>query len=184
VEDRTIFLRRANPQRSLGTGRRLFSLRDVLVSLHGPVLGFDEDVDLIVHGDTITVLSQPAFASVFRHSEALVAQVPQWIAEIGLHVPIGKAAAERLGERAHRDSRIRGRLEAIARRGHLAAVTGKQLRLSMIDHGLDPTKLLDSRGRIVFADGDIATVVQFLNEDLFVGGLSSTPFRADRKQAR
>jgi hypothetical protein len=183
-QTRTVFLRRMNPQRSLRRGRLLTSLHDVLVTVDGPMFGFDSLVDLVVGNSTMVVLSQTTFAALFRGNDALAAQVPAWVADIHAHVPMTDEGAATLGRRALRDSRIRGRLEAIARRGHLANVTTQQLRECMTQHGLDADALLDAEGNLVLDDADVTLVVQFLNEDLFVGTLSSTAFRADRKHAR
>ena len=46
---RSVFVRRANPRRSLSQGRRFFSFKEVLVSIDGPIFGFDDFFDLLVH---------------------------------------------------------------------------------------------------------------------------------------
>jgi hypothetical protein len=177
-------MRRSNPRRGFSSGRLLSVYRQVLEKVEAPIFGFDDLVDLVIHDDTMYVLSQTAFAALFRENETLVAQVPAWIGDVSRHVPITGDGVERLRHRALRDSRVRTRLEAIARRGHLVGVTPEQLRFAMAEHDLDAGRLLDANGQLVLEDEDVPLVLQFLNEDLFVGPLSNASFRADRKHAR
>jgi len=184
AEDRAVFLRRANPRRGLRRGRVFTTLRDALTRVEDPIFAFDELVDLVVVGDSMIVLSQTAFSALFRGNEALTSQVPRWVHDIAQHLPISSDGEERLQSRSLRDSRLRTRLESITRRGHLAAVTPEVLRSVMGNFGLEPEKLLDDKGRLILDDEDIPVVLQFLNEDLFVGALSDVGFRADRKSPR
>lgn len=183
VGDRTVFLRRSNPQRSLKGGRRMTIYRDQLVRVDEPLFGFDGTVDLVLHEGNMWVLSQTAFASLFREDTALTAQIPVWVNDISAHVPMTAPGSARLQAKALRDSRASRRLEAIVRRGHLSTVTAQQLRDGMLEHDLDPDVLLDAQGNLVLEEADIPVVLQFLNEDLFVGTLSSTAFRADKKHS-
>lgn len=183
VGERTVFLRRSNPQRSLSAGRRLTVYRDQLVRIDEPLFGFDSTVDLVIHGDHMWVLSQTAFSYLFREDSALTRQIPIWVNDISNSVPMTAEGSARLQAKALRDSRAGRRLEAIARRGHLAIVTPQQLRDAMLEHDLDPSVLLDATGNLVLEDADIPRILQFLNEDLFVGSLSKTAFRADKKHS-
>ncbi|MFS0701270.1 hypothetical protein AB6N24_14970 [Cellulomonas sp. 179-A 4D5 NHS] len=183
VGNRTVFLRRSNPQRSLKGGRRLTVYREQLVRVEEPLFGFDSIVDLVIHDDHMWVLSQTAFANLFREDKALTGQVPIWVGDVSASVPMTAGGAARLQAKALRDSRASRRLEAIARRGHLTSVTSQQLRDAMIEHDLDPDTLLDANGDLILDEADIPTILQFLNEDLFVGTLSSTAFRADKKHS-
>ncbi|ROS22956.1 hypothetical protein EDF34_3129 [Cellulomonas sp. PhB150] len=158
--------------------------RDVLREIDGPVFGFDETIDLVVHGEELFILSQVAFAAIFRDNQSLAARAPQWVADIRSCVTITDEGVSRLVVRALRDTRLLGRLEAIVHRGHLTSVTPQALRSAMIGYGLPADDLVDASGALVLDDADIPVMLQFLNEDLFVGGLSNTPFRADRKHSR
>jgi hypothetical protein len=182
-DGRTVFVRRSNPRRGLRHGKWFTSYAEALVRVDAPIFAFDELVDLIYVEDKLIVLSQTAFMALFRDNAALAAQVPQWITDIAQHVPIAPGGDEILANLAQRNSRIRTRLEAIARRGHLATVTADQLASAMTEVGLDPTSYLHG-GALVVEEANAHALLQFLNEDLFVGGLSAEGFRADRKSAR
>lgn len=184
AQDRTVYLRRFNARRGLRTGRLMSSYHDVLQKIEDPVFAFDDFVDLVLNKEQVAILSQTAFVSLFRGQETLVAQVPKWTAELTSHVAIASRGQERLTAKAIRDSRVKTRLEAIVKRGHLASVAPDRIRSRMAEVGLDPAALIDQSGDLVLEEEDIPAVLQFLNEDLFVGALTDIGFRADKKAAR
>lgn len=181
---RVTFLRRSNPRRGLKRGRIYTYLSDSLQRVEEPIFAFDEYFDLIFVPGQVAVLSQTVFAAMFRDQDVLKAQVPTWAGDLHGSVPIGDAGRQRLIDRTLRDSRLRARLESIVRRGHLSAVPVATMKAAMTDAGLDPNVLIDASGELVLAENDIPQVLYFLNEDLFVGALTSTGFRADKKAAR
>lgn len=181
---RAVFLRRTNPRRGLKRGRIYSIFSDALQTVEEPIFAFDEWMDLVCVGDTVAVLSQTVFAALFRGQDALQKQVPAWTTDLNAAVSIADSGRERLEQRALRDSRIRARLEAIVRRGHLPSVSSETLRSAMETSGLDPDHLIDADGNFVLEDEDIAPVLYFLNEDLFAGSLTKTSFRADKKATR
>lgn len=181
---RAVFIRRSNPRRGLKRGRIYSLLQDTLQRIDEPIFAFDDWMDLLSVGDEVLVLSQTVFAALFRNQDALTQQVPQWTSDLHEVLPIASAGQDRLKERALRDSRMRARLEAIVRRGHLATVTADTLVEAMSAAGLDAERLISSEGELILEAEDIAPVLYFLNEDLFTGALTQTSFRADKKAAR
>lgn len=181
---RAVFLRRSNPRRGLKRGRIYSLLADTLQRIEEPIFAFDEWMDLVAVGKDVFVLSQTVFAALFRDQDALAQQVPQWTTDLIAAVPIEAAGRQRLEECAQRDSRIRARLEAIVRRGHLASVSKEVLREAMQSVELDADSLINADGEFLLEEEDIASVLYFLNEDLFSGSLTQTNFRADKKATR
>jgi len=181
---RVTFLRRINPRRGLRGGKLLTSYHDVLTRIEDPVFAFDEYIDLVFSGESVIILSQSSFMAIFRAQQTLMAQVPGWTAELASHIAITTDGQERLSAKAIRDSRMRTRLEAIVKRGHLADVPVSTIRSKMDELGLDQAQLLDSSGNFEMEDADIPVVLQFLNEDLFPGALTGVGFRADKKATR
>lgn len=181
---RAAFVRRSNPRRGLRAGRLLTSYHDVLTRIDDPVFGFDLDIDLVIVGDQVHVLSQVAFSKLFRDQDALKAQVPAWAGKIAAAIPMEALGRERLEARALRDSRLARRLETVANRGHLEDITTDELRKKMEEVALDPDLLLNASGELTLEEDHIPHVLYFLNEDLFYGVLTNAGFRADRKAAR
>lgn len=181
---RVVFIRRSNPRRGLKRGKIYGTLSDTLQKVQDPIFAFDDWIDLVLRGDELYVLSQTVFASFFRDQESLAKKIPQWIEQLTSHVALADSSRECLHTKVARDSRLKARLEAIVRRDHLANVSAETLRVAMEDNELDPERLLDPQGNLVLEDDDVAQVLYLLNEDLFVGSLTKTGFRADKKAAR
>lgn len=181
---RTAFLRRSNPRRGLKRGRLFTYLSDSLERIEAPIFAFDGYVDLVFTSEHVLILSQTAFAALFRGQDALASQVPAWANDLHGHTPMTEEGLARLTAKAQRDTRVRARLEAITRRGHLATVSTETLRQAMTAAGMDPDELLDSNGQLVLEEESIPQVLHLLNEDLFSGALTATGFRADKKAAR
>jgi hypothetical protein len=181
-ETRAVFIRRMNPRRGLRQGKRFTVYRDALMRVDDPILAFDEWFDLILVGDQLVVLSQTAFMSLFRDNAALAAQVPDWVGQLAGHLPLAAGGGDLLAELAQRNTRIRTRLESIVRRGHLADVDIDQIVEAMEAVGLEVDEYIEDDALVIEA-GTAATLLHFLNEDFFLGGLSDAAFRADRKTA-
>lgn len=182
--ERVTFLRRSNPRRGLKRGRIYTYLSDTLQRVEEPIFAFDEYFDLVFVPGHVAILSQTVFAAMFRDQDVLKAQVPTWADDLQSSIPIDDDGRQRLINRALRDSRLRARLEAVVRRGHLATVPAATMKTAMSEAGLDPDVLMDASGKLVLAEDDIPQVLYFLNEDLFSGALTSTGFRADKKAPR
>lgn len=181
---RTVFIRRSNPRRGLKRGKIYGTLGDTLQRVEKPIFAFDGWIDLVLHGDQLYVLSQTVFAAFFRDQESLAKKIPEWIEQLARHVPLAESSRDCLKAKVTRDSRMKARLEAIVRRDHLADVSVATLRTAMEDNELDPQRLLDTDGNLVLEDDDVAPVLYLLNEDLFIGSLTKTGFRADKKATR
>jgi len=180
---RTGFVRKANPIQGVGRGRFLTMFDDALVRLQTPVFAFDDRVDLIVLPEGLVVTNLTAFELLFKGEEVLVERLPEFVAEIAVHLPLDDEAAMELESRARSDSRLRRRLVSLHERGHLASVSLADIRREARVQGLDPKKLIRG-GKLVVSEIEAATLLKLLNEDLFIGGLSGARFAAERKSAR
>jgi hypothetical protein len=181
---RATFLRRNNPRRGLKRGRIYTFLADSLQRIEDPIFAFDDYVDLIFVGDQVCILSQAVFAVIFRDQDTLAARVPTWADDLQKHIPTTNDGRDRLTARALRDSRLRARLEAVVRRGHLPTVAPETIKEAMTNSGMDPSQFIDGAGKLTFEESDIPQILYFLNEDLFTGALTNTGFRADKKAVR
>ena len=181
---RLVFVRRANPRANLG--RKYMTLfGDELSRVTSPLLSFDLDlIDLVlVAGKGLAVLSLKAYERLFRDSPELLARTPGKVAELNAVMPLTPAAQAALTEAAGRNSRIRARLLATLGRGYLTSVSKARLKAEMHKHGLDPAHHLVG-GKLDFTADESLTIMQLLNEDLTVGGLSDTEFIINKKSPR
>lgn len=180
---RTVWIRLTNVRRGLKPDRKIFTtLGDTLTKVLDPIFGFDDDFDMVAADGQLAVLSLGSFKKLFRDNSALAAQIPGWISAITDHLPIAPAAEAILADKCSRDSRARGKLEAINFRGHLPTVPPATIRKKMRDYGLDVRRFFNQQNQLDFKNEDVNDLLKVLNEDLFKGLLTDTKFRADRKE--
>lgn len=183
-DDPTVLIRRSNPQRGLKGGKLLGVLGDKLTRVTDPVFAFDDKVDLVLSGNQLYVLSQTVFAAFFRDQQHLAAKIPAWADTLKKHVDMSDQAKGALVDRAAKDTRLKTRLEAIVTRNHLEDVSTETLRSAMTQCDLDSETLINEDGVLNFDSEDVPTILKFLNEDLFSGSLTNSPFTANKKAAR
>ncbi len=186
--DRTAFVRKANPHKSIkrgGIAAKLTTRGNTLTKVEDPVFILDSDFDLVILKDTALVVNQNAFELIFRDAGALMDRYPEWVTEIADHLPFDGDGAKLLIAAAVRDSRVSRRLRALHERGYLrdGKVKIEQIRRLARKEGLDPNQLIRD-GKLVFDPSDRFVLLKLLNEDLFTGGLSGERFEVDRKSTR
>jgi len=181
---RLVFVRRANPRANLAHSYiTIFS--EELTRVTSPLLSFDlTRIDLVlVAGHGLAVMNLKAYERLFRDSPELLARTPAKVAELNAIIPLTPAAQTALTESAGRNSRIRARLLAALGRGHLTTVSTAKMRAEMRKHCLDPAHHLVD-GELDFTTAETMAIMQLLNEDLTIGGLSDTPFIINKKSPR
>lgn len=181
LDNRIVFIRRANPRRGLGTGKVFGRYSDVLKKINEPVFAFDGKIDLILIERSLLVLSQNAFAMLFRDQEDLKKLVPKWGKTLCRHYPVEKESIDRIIKKANRDSRCRQRLESIVARGHLQGLERDDLELALKECELDPAQFLNDSDELCVEEADVPELLWFLNEDLYRGVISKKFFRSDKK---
>lgn len=179
--ERVVFIRRSNPRRGLSKGRFFGIYADVLKVIHDPVFSFDGRIDLVVAGDRLVVLSQSAFAMLFRDQEALKGLISKWGDNLSEQIAIEQESLQYIVDKANRDSRQRQRLEAIVMKGHLQPLQAETVKTAMKTNEMDPDRFFDENDKLRFSEGDVDDVLYFLNEDLYRGMITGDPYRADKK---
>ncbi len=179
--NRAGFVRKADPHKSAKPGRLLAALGDVLSRIQEPVFMLDDRFDLVIVTDGVMVLNPVAFDLLFREAPELALRVPRWVESIAQHLPFGDGVLDQLVRACEGDTRLARRLRSIHERGHLQNVSLDRVRQEIKRQGLDHRKFI--RDGSLVAD-DPRGLLYLLNEDLFLGGLSDTPYQVDRKSAR
>ncbi|MEX0985141.1 MAG: hypothetical protein WD096_08835 [Actinomycetota bacterium] len=179
--ERAGFIRKADPHKSSKPGRLLAALGEVLARIQEPVFLLDDRFDLVLVPEGVMVLNQVAFDLLFREAPELALRAPRWIEGIAQHLPFGDGAVDQLVQACEADTRLARRLRSIYERGHLESVSLDRVRKEVERQGLEVREFI--RDGSLIAD-DPRGLLYLLNEDLFVGGLSDTPYQVDRKSAR
>lgn len=180
---RTCFLRKTNPATVPATGKLMTRLGQSLKQVRSPILTFDSRIDVVVLTDGLIVTSLSQFRQLFDDLPELLAQVPDWLQEIGKYLPMSASTLEQLEQMTQQGKRLRRRLQSINARGHLASVSLDQIAEEARLQGIDPDLLIEE-GEMVIDNVGADDLLKLLNEDLMTGGLSGQRFAVDRKSPR
>ena len=181
-DDARAFVRKTNPHKVPTAGHIFATLGAALTRVNDQLFSLDARFDLLAAPTGLIALDQGAFESLFRKfpDEA----VPNWVKELNECLPLAADGMERLAQQCQRNSYLRRRLSAILSRGHLKKSDVGKIKSHIVSVGLSPDDYIDADGKIVVDDGKVADLLYLLNEDFFLGGLSATRFRSDRKAPR
>jgi hypothetical protein len=177
------FVRKKNPNPVARAGRLYALLGNALVGVKKPVFTLDSEFDLVMARGGVLATNQNTFELLFRDTDAVLAAIPDWVAGIAERLPLAGNGAEVLAEKARTNGGLRRRLRALHERGHLADVDIDQVRAHIRDLGLPEDELI-SGDELVVDEADPRTLLYLLNEDFFIGGLTTTGFRSERKAQR
>lgn len=179
---RLAMIKKTNPARRAREGKRWALARDELNLLEEDPWQLHPTFDIIVGETGAFALSHSYFEQLFKDAERLRAHVGDWVDEVHAALPMTDAQKAVLSARCRESSRLRRRLRAITNRGHLDRVTINQVRAHARRMGLDAKDFVVS-GKLVVDQANADELLQLLNEDLFLGGLTGDRFRSGGKEA-
>jgi hypothetical protein len=183
-EDRIAFLDKWNPYKAGLSGNLVTLFGDRLRRLEGPLLVFERTFDMVVSPNAIAVLDARAFEAIFRDIDAMTERIPAWSdAAIGA-LPIDDASAERIRILSLRSSRVAGQLRDLYERGAFSSpFKVADLRRELKAQDLDPDRLL-TQGRLTLEEDDIPVVLKLLDEKLYKGWRTGTPWDVATRSPR
>lgn len=183
AEERNGFIRKYNPRQVARGGKFWTVFGDSLRKLDEPLFVFDALFDMVLVKDGIAALNLPAFTQIFRDLTVMTGRLPVYVDHIAQYLPLANDGSVRLLAKCAQNSRVASRARSIFEKGHLKNVSIAQVRAEIKKQKLDESKLIKGN-KLVFDDADPYTLLKLLNEDLFVGGLSSIPYEAGSKSTR
>lgn len=176
---RAVFIRKGSPVKLASKG--LVAVFDqTLTRVTEPILAFDQNFDVVVKGEAVWVLNQRNFEGLFKESEAVLAKTAKWVEDLAESLPISDEGREWLKRRLRQNSVMRRKVQSILRSPYLSKLSADVMSKRMLDHGLDPDELLKD-GSLVFNKDTEASMLLFLNEDLWTGDFSGEHYAATRK---
>lgn len=178
---RLAMIKKVNPARRAGSKRWALA-RDELQLLEEDPWQLHPTFDVVVGETGAFALSHTYFEQLFKDAERLRAKVDEWVDAVDAALPMTDTQKAVLVERCRESSRLRRHLRAITNRGHLDRVTIAQVRTHARRMDLDPENFIRS-GKLVVDQANADELLQLLNEDLFVGGLTGDRFRSGGKEA-
>jgi hypothetical protein len=178
-DSRMVFVRKTNPVKFARRG--LVAVFDnALTRVTQPVLVFDGQFDLVLHGGRVWIFNQQRFEALFRESDAVLAQTAKWVDDLGQALPIADDGRQWLTGRLRQNSVFRRKVVTILRSSYLPKLTPETLAGKMTEHGLDPGALIVD-GCLVFNKDTEKDMLLLLNEDLWTGDFSGDRYAAARK---
>jgi hypothetical protein len=179
---RTIFIRRGSPVK-LATKSLIAIFDQTLTRVTDPILAFDQKYDVVLKQDGVWILDQRNFEGLFKESEAVLAKTAKWVEDLGKSLPIDEESKNWLRTRLRQNSVMRRKVQSILRSPYLSKLSVDLMRRRMLEHGLDPDELIKDES-LVFNKGTEASMLLFLNEDLWTGDFSGERYAAARKARR
>jgi hypothetical protein len=177
---RTIFIRKGSPVRLAMKGRLVAVFDETLTRVTEPILAFDEQFDIVLKQNKVWILDQRNFEGLFKESEAVLAKTAKWVEDLGEALPISHESKEWLRTRLRQNSVMRRKVQSILRSPYVSKLSVDMMRQKMLGHDLDPDELIKG-GELVFNKGTEASMLLFLNEDLWTGDFSGEHYAAGRK---
>lgn len=183
------FVSKTNPMTTLHPGFRYFQFGDTLRRAEHPDVILEPGADIFVSVDTIAIFSPSAFSTLLGDVGVIFGQVPANLvaiqAALKSRIQISAQSLEAIERKATRTLSIARRVAALPDRlGVLPVFGAKDLKVSMTRHGVDPTSVIDKRGRLSFGDDGVEVFLDVLEGRYFEDDLGGEHRRADRFSAR
>lgn len=182
---RTAYIRDVNPMKLVKPGNMLLSLGDTLSTLETTVFLMDTKIDIVIRPNQIDVLNKGFFDRLFFDLSATAGDLDRIVRESLEVLPLAPNTLTALVERSRLRARNRRKLLEIHQSQHLRHITIKQIGKALLEQGYDPARFISKQGGkelLTAGEGDIDTLLAFLNEDLFHGGLTGRHLAASKKR--
>ncbi|TFB67977.1 hypothetical protein E3N85_06250 [Cryobacterium sp. Hz9] len=186
--DTVTFLRKHDPTQSLRRGFAVFSYGDTLKRISKPDFVLENDVDLVITSTTIFAFNKVVFEMIMSDVRVALQQVPQ-LAEsvasaLSTAVPLDGRSQEAISLVCSKSVSLAVRLRSLPARIASAGLTPEKVRASMVSHGEDASRLLDTDGTFNFGEDDVAAFLDVIEGRWFEDDFTAEKRRADRLSRR
>jgi hypothetical protein len=183
-DHRVAFVDKWNPYRAGMSGKLLTSFGDRLRRIDEPLLIFERSFDMVVTEDVIAVLDMRAFEDVFRDIDSMVERIPLWSGAAVTALPFNDDTAARFEALSAGGGRFAKQLRGMYERGVFErTITTAKLRAEMAHQKLDADRLIVD-GKLALDDEDIPIVLKLIDEKLYEGWLTETPWDVGTRSKR
>jgi len=183
-DHRIAFVDKWNPYKAGLSGQLMTFFGDRLRRIKGPLLVFERAFDMVVTAAVIAVLDPKAFEAVFRDIDAMRERFPVWSDAAVAALPLDDETAERLRAQCSRGGRLATQLRGLYERGVFGLeFTTTALRAEMKRQNLDVNRMI-VKGKLVLDDADIPVVLKLIDEKLYTGWLTETPWDVTTRSKR
>lgn len=176
-------LHKGNPSKTARSGKKWVMRDTQLVSLKDDPWQLAQRFDVAATKQGAYVLRASALDQLLKDSKQLIANVPNWVQALDSQLGLTPASCQALETACKERPLLRRRLRAINSRGHIKNVTTTRLKAHLKEQGLTVKDFM-SGNKIVVTDENVAELLDVLNEDIYLGGLTDEPWRSTGKRAR
>lgn len=183
-DHRIAFVDKWNPYKAGMSGQLTTFFGDRLRRIEGPLLVFERSFDMVVTEDTIAVLNARAFEEVFRDIDSMVERIPVWSGAAVAALPLNDDTAARFQALSAGGGRFAKQLRGMYERGVFErTITTAKLRAEMARQKLDADRFIVD-GKLAVDDDDIPIVLKLIDEKLYQGWLTETPWDVGTRSKR
>jgi hypothetical protein len=183
-DHRVAFVDKWNPYKAGLSGHLTTFFGDRLRRIEGPLLVFERSFDMVVTDASIAVLNPAAFETIFRDIDAMTARFPVWSDAAVSALPLDAETAERLRALCGRGGRLATQLRGLYERGIFQTpFTEAALRTEMRRQNLEVERLLVN-GKLALDETDIPVVLKLIDEKLYKGWVTATPWDVGTRSKR
>lgn len=183
-DHRIAFVDKWNPFKAGMSGQLTTFFGDRLRRIEGPLLVFERSFDMVVTEDTIAVLNSRAFEEVFRDIDSMVERIPVWSGAAVVALPLNDETTARFQALSAGGGRFAKQLRGMYERGVFErTITTAKLRAEMVQQKLDADRFIVD-GKLALDDDDIPIVLKLIDEKLYRGWLTETPWDVATRSKR
>jgi hypothetical protein len=183
-DHRVAFVDKWNPYKAGMSGQLTTFFGDRLRRIDGPLLVFERSFDMVVTDDTIAVLKARSFEEVFRDIDFMVDRIPVWSGAAVIALPLDDETAARFQVLSAAGGRFAKQLRGMYERGVFElTITTTKLRAEMTRQRLDADRYI-VEGKLSLDDNDIPIVLKLIDEKLYRGWLTETPWDVGTRSKR
>ncbi len=183
-DHRIAFVDKWNPYKAGLSGQLTTFFGDRLRRIEGPLLIFERSFDMVVTDTAIAVLNPKAFEGAFRDIDAMKERFPVWGNAAVAALPLDDETANRLKSLCNKGGRLASQLRALYERGVFeVSFETAALRKEMRRQNLDADRLI-ANGKLVLDEADIPIVLKLIDEKLYRGWMTETPWDVGTRSKR
>ena len=184
----TLFVRKANPKKSLEAGYRYFQYRDTLKRVEQPDLVLDDGIDVVLSSNTVYVLRPSSFRTLTNDVKFAASHVQQHVEDLvtGLkgHLAFQPSAAAALVAEGTRRVSLASRLRHAAESIGSLDLNAEKVTEALRRHAIDPATVLAPDGSFAFDASGVDVFLDLIEGRYFEQDFTNARVRADRFRSR
>lgn len=183
-----LFVRKANPRKSLEAGHKYFKYGDKLKRVDQPDLVLDDEIDVVLTTDTAFVLRSSAFRTLTNDVKFATNHVEEHVKNmfevLKGTLDFDQKSREFLMEAGKGKISIALRIRRVSTSIAALKLDSEKITSALQKHSIDPSILLASDGSLDFDSEGVSIFLDLIEKRLYEGDFDGEHLRADRMRRR